>query len=73
MGIVGACFITNMASEQISTLRSWKLKFSALWVMKMSPRNQVSIRIELEKSLADADRNQLSKYLESRADLEQKL
>ena len=34
---------------------------------------QSEIRIALEKSLADADRNQLSKYLESRADLEQKL
>ena len=34
---------------------------------------QSEIRTTLEKSLADADRNQLSKYLESRADLEQKL
>ena len=34
---------------------------------------QSEIRTTLEKTLADADRNQLSKYLESRADLEQKL
>ena len=36
-------------------------------------RQQSKIRTTLEKSLGDSDKNLLSEYLESRADLEQKL